>query len=467
MDDNFSFDVCVIGAGPGGYPAAIRAAQRGARVALVEKMWLGGVCLNEGCVPTKTLIANAEALNRMRHAEEFGISVSGISFDYEKMAARKDRIVVKLRKSLEALIMSNKITLFHGRAELLSPNTVLVHAKEPIQLSAKSIILATGSSPMPLKCAPYDGNTIIDSTSILSLTILPKSLAIIGGGVIGCEFASLYHELGVKITLIEMLPNLLPREAQNVSTELRKSFERRGITVRTDTTVEKVTTDKKGATIFLSGGETIQSETVLVAVGRQPNTEGLSLSKAGLTTDSKGAIPVNDKMETAVPGIYAIGDLTGRWWLAHVASHEGLVAGTNATGGDARMHYEAVPSVIFTKPEIGTVGMTLAQATKAGIDATLGAFPFQALGKAQAAFETEGFAQIVLRKDTGQILGAQVVGYEAATLIAEMGVAIANELTIDCITDTIHAHPTIAEIWLEAALQANDEPLHLPPRRTK
>lgn len=461
------FDVCVIGGGPGGYPAAIKAAQEGASVALVEKEFLGGTCLNWGCIPTKTLIANAEALHRIKNAEEFGIEVGSVAFDYSKMNDRKNRVVEKIRTSLTGLIASNKITLFKGHAAFSSPHEIKVSGETPERISAKNFIIATGSESRQLPSMPFDGKNILSSKEALSLSKLPKSIVIVGGGVIGCEFASLYHELGVSVTLLEALPHLLPLEATNISSELQSSFENRGIKVQTNVVVDNVTSSKAGAKVAIIGEKPIETEMVLVAVGRVANTEGLELGNAGLTTDKRGAITVNEKMETSVRGIYAIGDVTGEWWLAHVASHQGLVAAANATGGNAQMHYNAVPSVIFTKPEIGTVGMTLEKAIEAGLPATLGSFPFQALGKSQATFETEGFAQLVIHKHTGQILGAQVVGFEAATLVAEMGIAIANELTLECVTDTIHAHPTIAEVWLEAALSANDSPLHLPPKRKK
>ena len=461
------FDVCIIGSGPGGYPAAIKAAQSGASVAMIEKEWLGGVCLNKGCIPTKTLIANAEMLSRIQHAEEFGVSVGEVSFDFGKMAERKDRIVEQIRKSLGGLIKANKITLFRGTGEFISPHEVKVTGEDSAVIHAESIVVATGSHSKEIPTFPFDHEKILSSDSVLKLTKLPKRMLIIGGGVIGCEFASLYHELGVEITILEALPDIIPVEATNISHELRKAFEHRGITVKTNVVVEAIDTSGDGVKAMLVGEEPVVGDVVLVAVGRAPNTEGLGLEKAGVATDDRGAIPVNTRLETNVPGIYAIGDVTGAWWLAHVASHQGLVVAKNVTGGDSEMHYNAVPSVIFTKPEIGSVGLTLEQAIEDGHAATLGSFPFQALGKSQAAFETEGFAQLVVDKKSGQILGAQVVGHEAATLVAEMGIAIANELTVECITDTIHAHPTIAEVWLEAALSANDEPLHMPPKRKR
>lgn len=465
MNGEQEFDVIVIGGGPGGYPAAIRAAQNGKKVALVEAKDLGGTCLNRGCIPSKTLIANAEVLQRVKEAEEFGIVVGEISFDFPKMVQRKDAIVSRIRKSLEGLIVANKIRLFKGFGCLTSKNTVEVTGQDNIRLKGTRIIIATGSEPRNIPAFPFDYKQVHDSTSLLELKQLPASIAIIGGGVIGCEFASLYSALGVKVIILEMLPRIIPMECASVSNALTKAFQRKGIEMHTNVLVQGIDKTPEGVKIRLAGKETIQAEIALVAVGRALNTQKIGLDKAGVTLTEAGLVAVNSKMETNVPGIYAIGDIASKWWLAHVATHQGLVAASNATGHEMHINYDAIPSVIFTQPEIGTVGMTLENAIKNGYDARVGAFPFQALGKSQAALQTDGFAQIVIDKRTGQILGAQVVGHEASALVAEMAVAIANELTVECITETIHAHPTIAEVWMEAALIANETPLHFPPKK--
>ncbi len=464
--DNRKFDIAVLGGGPGGYPAAIRAAQSGKSVALIEAAELGGTCLNRGCIPTKVLIANGEALHKIRNAEEFGIVVGNISFDFGKMSDRKDRIVTQVRKNLEGLIASNKIQLIRGYGRFISPHQLKVTGHDACLVSADSIIIATGSEPRNMPAFPFDYQRIHSSTSILNLTHLPKNIVIVGGGVIGCEFASLYQVLGVEVTVLEALHEILPLESESISHTLRKAFERKGIKVTTNVAVQKIDMLKDGVRVHGSGGIAFEAEMALVAIGRIRNTNDIGLDKAGVIVKENGEIPTDEEMRTNVPGIYAIGDITGNWWLAHVASHQGLVAASNAIGKPARMHYNAVPAVIFTQPEIGTVGMTLEHALKAGYKATVGAFPFAFLGKSLAIDEVEGFAQIVTDRTTGQILGAQVVGYEAATLVAELGVAIANELTIESLTDTIHAHPTIAEAWLEAALVADDSPLHLPKRKS-
>lgn len=458
------FDVIVIGGGPGGYPAAIKAAQMGRSVALVEAGLMGGTCLNRGCIPTKTLLANASALTRVREAELYGIQVGSVSFDYGQMVNRKDGVVQGIRKGLEHLIKSNKITVFRGRGRLTSRQNVKVIGEDTHLLRADKIILATGSEPRLFPAFPFDGDKIHSSTSILEISKLPKRIAIIGAGYIGCEFASLFADLDVEVELLEMMPRILPMEDTNTAKALAKSFDKRGIRTHCGVSVTAVDTSESGVRVQLEEGEEIAADMVLVSIGRTLNTTDLGLEHAGVELDSRGAIPVNQHMETSVPGIYAIGDITMTYMLAHVASHQGLIAAENACGGKVEMHYHAVPSVVFTHPEIGTVGLTLQKALDEGYDAELGAFPFQALGKSQASLETDGFAQVVLEKGSKQILGAQVVGHEASTLIAEMTVAIANELTIECVSDTIHAHPTIAEAWMEAALVAQGTPLHLPPR---
>lgn len=467
MKKDKKFDVVVLGGGPGGYPAAIRAAQMGKSVALVEAKQLGGTCLNRGCIPSKTLIASADTLKRVKEAEEFGIVTGSISFDFGKMVERKDRIVTKVRNSLEGLVASNNITLFKGYGKLTSPTSIKVMGEDNIEIKADRIIIATGSEPRNMPAFPFDHERIHDSTSMLEIRELPKKLVIIGGGIIGCEFASLYVALDVEIVILEALPSILPMEGANVTNTLTKAFKKKGIQIETNTLVEGIDRTKNGVRVRVAGGKVYEADIALVAVGRTLNTSNIGLEKAGVLVQDNGIIPVNNHMETNVPGIYAIGDIASKWWLAHVASHQGLVAASNACGVSAQMHYNAIPIVIFTDPEIGSVGYSLEEAIVNGLPATIGAFPFQALGKSQASFQTEGFAQIVINKETGQLLGAQVVGHEAATLVAEMGVAIANELTTESITATIHAHPTIAEVWLEAALIASEFPLHLPPQKRK
>ena len=459
------FDLAVIGAGPGGYVAAIKAVQLGLKVCLIERGALGGTCLNVGCIPTKTLLANAQVLKKVREAKEYGITTGAVSFDYAKMKERKDAVVQKLRKSLEGLILSNQITILRGEAEFLSPRELKVKGADSALVTAKTFIIASGSEPMEIPAFPCDGRRIHNSNSILEITELPKSLAIIGGGYIGCEFASLFAELGVKVTILEALPAIVLSQGKEIADVLSRAFKQKGIDIQTDLFVEGIDSTADGLSVRLKGKSPLSCDMALVAVGRKTVSKNLGLEKAGVRVTEKGAIDVNDKMETSVPGIYAIGDVTGKFLLAHVASHQGIVAALNAAGRETKMHYNSVPAVIFTSPEIATVGMTLEQAKQAGREtAVVGKFPFQALGKAVASIEAEGFAQIVTDKKTGEVLGAQVVGYDASSLIAEIALAITNELTIESISDTIHAHPTAPEAWMEAALLAQEIPIHFPPK---
>ncbi|MBS0620730.1 MAG: dihydrolipoyl dehydrogenase [Verrucomicrobia bacterium] len=458
------FDVVVIGAGPGGYVAAIKAAQEGKKVCLIDKHFLGGTCLNVGCIPTKTLLASAHVLHQVKHAADFGIATGPVSFQYAQMKARKDGVVEKMRKSLEGLLLANKITILRGHAEFISPREIKVKGQDNALLYAENTIIATGSEPLDIPAFPCDHERVFNSTSILELTELPKTLAIIGGGYIGCEFASLFAELGVQVIILEALPSIVALQGKAIAEALTRAFVKKGIDIQTGVMVEGIDRAGEGLSIRLKDRPPLVCDRALVSVGRKISSSGLSLEKAGIAVGEKGAIPVSDKMETSVPGIYAIGDVTGKFLLAHVASHQGIVAASNAAGKTAFMHYEAIPAVIFTDPEIATIGLTLEQAQEAGYKAVIGKFPFQALGKSVAAMQTEGFAQMVVDERTGQILGAQVVGNEASNLIAEMGIAMTNELTLDCVIDTVHAHPTVAEAWLEAALLANDTPIHFPPK---
>ncbi len=461
------FDIIVLGGGPGGYPAAIKAAQLKKSVALVEAAELGGTCLNRGCIPSKTLISHAETLRHIQHAEEFGITVAGVSFDFGKMNARKDKIVSDIRQGLTGLLRSNGVQVIKGYGKFMSPHEIKVIGEDNCILTADQIIIATGAEPRSIPAFPFDGERTLSSTDLLKRTELPKSIAIVGGGVIGCEFASMLRAFGVEVTVIEAMPTILPLESVAISDALAKAFRKQGIQMITTAAVQKIDRTGNGVSVKLAGGKEVNASIALVAVGRKRNTDNIAIEQSGVLLKPDGEIPTDDNMRTNVPHIYAIGDVTGNWWLAHVASHQGLVAAKNAAGQSAKMHYNAIPAVVYTVPEIATVGMTLEKALDAGFQATVGAFPFDVLGKSKASGETEGYAQMVTDRKTGQILGAQVVGFEASTLVAEMAVAIANELTVESLTETVHAHPTIAEVWLEAAYIANETPLHFPPKKTK
>jgi dihydrolipoamide dehydrogenase len=462
-----TFDCVVIGGGPGGYVAAIRAAQRGLATALIESKEVGGTCLNRGCIPSKALIANADVLRKVREANKFGISVGPVSYNYADMKVRKDAVVKRIRQGLEGLIASNKITVFKGFGKFLSPHEIKVIGEQEALLEARCIIIATGSEPRVLASMPFDYKRIHDSTSLLDITELPKKMLIVGGGVIGCEFACLHNAFGVDVTIVELLPQILATEGRHVADTMESTLRKQGIKIELQTVIKKLESMESGVKATLNDDRILEADCALVSVGRKFNSDQIGIEKTGIIVEKDGSIPTNEHMQTNVPHIYAIGDVTGKWILAHVASHQGMIAADNIAGIPNEMFYNAVPSVIFTHPEVGTIGYTLERAIQAGYDAKLGKFPFQALGKSQAAIETEGFAQIIIEKNTGQILGAQVVGYGASTLIAEMAVAISSELTVHSIQETIHAHPTIAEAWMEAAFLANDMPLHLPPANSK
>lgn len=460
------FDVIVIGGGPGGYVAAIKAAQLNAKVALVESYEMGGTCLNRGCIPSKTLLANAHLAHKIRHAKDYGIEVGEPKIHFDQMMNRKDGVISKIRTSLTKLVEANQIKIFRGFGKFTNPKTIKVIGQDNVVLEGKSIIIATGSEPKDIPSFPFDHEKILSSTSILGLKKLPKSLAIVGGGYIGCEFASCFSDLGVEVHILEALDSIVFAQGPDLAKVLTNNFEKKGIQIHTKVFVEGIEKTSKGVTVKLKDAPPVHTELALVSVGRSLNTDKIGLEAAGITTD-KGIIEVDENMETHVKGVYAIGDITGKWMLAHVASHQGLVAASNACGKPSKMHYNAVPAVVFTNPEIATVGLLPNEAAAKKIDYKVGKYPFMALGKSQAAMETEGFVQIVFEKNTGQIIGGQVIGHEASALIAEIALAVRCELTLDDLADTIHAHPTVAEAWLEAALVANDTPIHFPPKKKR
>lgn len=460
------FDVIVLGAGPGGYPAALRAAQRGKKVALIEEKQWGGTCLHEGCIPSKALIAGGRRFADIAALPQFGIQVSSPALDYAKLVAHKNRVVEKMFGGLTQLLRTEKnLTLIQGRGTLLSPKQVQVEGQNAGVLEAEALILATGSVPKTLSLLPVDGKVVVDSTGLLLRKSLPKKLVIVGGGIIGCEFASLYASFGVSVTIVELLSRILPGESEELSEGLSKAFLQRGIGLELNYRLHRAEIGEKGVRLHAEGRSSIEADLCLVAIGRSLRTEQIGLEKAGIQRDATGLIPVNQEMQSPVRGIYAVGDIASRWWLAHVATHQGLVAADHICGKKVRFSDRAIPSVIFTDPEIATVGLSLAKASENGLDAKESYFPFGALGKAESIGKTEGGVRLVFDPKTGQILGAQAMGYEAGTLIGEMALAIENELTMECIAETIHAHPTLSEGWMEAALQGIGLPLHLRPAR--
>lgn len=462
------FDVAILGGGPGGYVAAIKAAALDLRVVLIENQSVGGTCLHRGCIPTKALVACASTLHTVQRADLFGIHVENISWDYKKMHTRTNSIVSGIHESLKGLLASySNITIIYGFGSFISPREIKIQKNQGSGeiISAKSIIIATGSSPVDLPFATCDHKKIFNSTSILTISKLPKSMVIIGGGYIGCEFASLFTLLGVKITLVESMDSIISQQGKVLSQGLTDAMKKYGTNILTNSVVQSIQPHENHVITTLTNGEKITTDIALVAIGRSVNTKGLALQSIALNVTSRGHIDVNHKMETNVPNIFAIGDVTGKSMLAHVASHQGMVAAINISGGEATMHYNAIPSIIFCHPEIAMVGLTEEQAIANGYTIVTGKFPFQALGKSHTISETAGFTFIVADAKTKQILGAQIIGYQASILIAEMAIAIANELTLECIADTIHAHPTLPEATFEASLVALDMPLHLPQKK--
>jgi dihydrolipoamide dehydrogenase len=465
-NENF-YDLIVIGAGPGGYVAAIKASQLGKKVALIEKNQIGGTCLNVGCIPTKTFVANAHILHQLKKASQYGIKIDdkNISIDFLEMKKRKDAVVLNLRNSLTNLIKSNGITIFSGSASFIDKKKIKVSGETNIELEAKNFIIAAGSEPMDIKSFPCDGKKIHNSTTMLDIEKLPKKLVIIGGGYIGCEFASIYAQMNVDVTIVEALPSILATHCKSVSTPLTEILKKQNIKILTNAKVEKINDRENGIEVQLKEMDPIEADIALVSVGRCfANCSDLNLAKAGVATNEKSQILVDDYMKTNIDGIYAIGDIVGKFMLAHVASHQGIIAVLNIfKKANKTMNYNAIPSAIFTIPEIGICGITQEEAVEKKIDINVSKYPFSALGKSMAALEIDGYVEIISDKKYGQVLGGIVVGDGASVLIAEINLAIANELTLDCIIDTIHAHPTTPEAILEACEIATGFPMHFPP----
>lgn len=463
------YDVVIIGAGPGGYPAAIRAAQRGAEVALVEKDKVGGTCLNWGCIPTKSLLASSEVLDRTREAEKFGIKVQGVEPDWPAIIARKNKITETLTGGVKQLLKANGVTLVQGTASLTQDKKVSVETGEgTMELNTGKIIIATGSDPAELPTFDFSQPTVMTSTDGLEMKAVPSSLIIVGSGVIGCEFATIFSSLGTRITMVELMDRILPTEDSRISKQMRSVLRKRGIEILTKTTVEKVLEYREdGIKLELSSGETLESDKLLISIGRKLNSSGLGLEAAGIELDNRGAIIVNDKMETSVDGIYAIGDVIGGILLAHTATAEGLTAAENAVGGNKSLDESIVPACIFTHPEIASVGLNPDKAEEQGIDFNVSRFQFGGLGKALAMGEDLGFVQLVFDANNHRMLGAQIMGPHASDLIQTVAIALKMKATTDDIVNTIHAHPSLPEAIMEAAEAAHGLAIHVAPVKKK
>jgi dihydrolipoamide dehydrogenase len=453
-------NVVVIGGGPGGYPAAIRAAQLGAKVTIIEKDQFGGTCLNRGCIPTKALLQSAGLYKSIKEASTFGLNIGDVKVDFTAVMKRKNTVVKQLVGGLGGILKSHGMKIVIGTGQIMDAKTVKV-VESGEEIKADKIIIATGSVPSRV---PIDGIELaITSDEALNLEKLPASILIIGGGVIGMEFAQILNQLDVEVTVVEMLPQILPTEEPEIAQGFAGIAQKAGIEIHTSTSVSKI--EAKGAKKLVTFGDKQKKvELVLVAVGRSPYTEGLGLDKAGVAME-KGFVKVNDYLETSVPGIYAIGDVIGNYMLAHVATSEGETAAMNVVGQPKRMNYRSVPRGVYTTPEVASVGMTEKEARAKYGELQIGRFPFVGCGKALVINETEGQVKIIADKKYGEVLGVSILGPHATDLINEAALAIQMEATFEEMAHTIHAHPTIAESIMEAALDVDAKAIHMPKKR--
>lgn len=453
------YDIIIIGAGPGGYVAAIKAAQLGAKVALIEKEALGGVCLNIGCIPTKALIKSAKIYRNIVNSEKYGITLDqkSIKADWPAIVERKDQIVKRLTGGVGMLLSRNGVEVIKGEAKVLDPNHVEVNGET---LEAKNLILATGASPIippiPGVEEAYKAGIIVTSRELLSLDKLPEKLVIIGGGVIGVEFATIFGTFGTEVTILEKLDRILMNVDDDARNMILKILKRNKIEIITGATVtavngNEVSYEKDGKTLTVKGNK------VLMSVGMRPNIK--AFEHLNLATE-RGAIVTNERLQTSIPNVYAIGDLNGKLMLAHVASHEGIVAVENIMGKDSTVDYSKMPSGIYGFPEIAMVGLTEAQAKEQGYDYQVGKFPFTALGKALADGETDGFVKIIADKKYGEILGVHIVAENAMEMISEGSITMELEGTTSEISSTVHPHPSLSEAFMEAAMAALNKPIH-------
>lgn len=463
-----NFDVVVVGAGPAGYVAAIKAAQLGYNTACVEDTFLGGVCLNIGCIPTKALLESAAMITHLGHAKEFGITVGEIRTDMAQAVKRSRQVSERLVKGIGGLFKKNKVTHVQGRGRLLGKGQVEVTAKDGGKqtITGKHVIVATGSRPRDLPFLKIDHERVWDSTDAMMSQEAPKTLAVVGAGAIGCEFADVYAAFGTQVTIIEAAPRILPLEDKDCSAAVEKSYKKRGMTIHTGAMLEKADVGKDGVTLTVKSakGETItvQAERVLSAIGRAPNTEDIGLERAGVKLTDRGFIGIDRQMRTSVEGVYAIGDVAGPPLLAHKGSHEGIAC-VEAIHGDphAGIDYANIPNCTYCHPEVASVGLTEEQAREKGYDVQVGMFPWIANGRALTAGETDGFVKVIRDKKYSEVLGAHIVGPHATELIAEFVVGRHLETTVEEMDRAMHPHPTLSEAVAEAALAALGHALHI------
>lgn len=453
--------IAILGAGPGGYVAAIRAAQLGSRVTIIEREQLGGVCLNWGCIPSKALLSIVELGDKLKKADDLGLVLQGaVGYDLARMVARKDQVVGTLVKGISTLLRGWNIEHVNGQGIVKDARTIVVTRSDGTNqvIQADAVVVATGSSWPNLPQFPIDGRQILTSRHILDLTTTPASLLILGAGVEGCEFASLWSGLGTQVTIIELQPRVLPLEDEEISSTMARELKKRGVTVLTGTTIEKLERKSETVAVHCQDGTTVEADKLLISVGRGLNSRGIGLESLGVQLGRRGEILVNDRMETNVPGLYAIGDVTGKAMLAHVASTQGQVAVENILGHHRSIDYDVIPAGIFTLPEIGRVGLTEQAAReraqtngkKPEQAVKVGRFRYAGLGKAQATGDTTGFFKVITDADTDKILGVHILGAHAADLIHEAAVAMQIGATAGQVARMIHAHPTLAEGLMEA-----------------
>lgn len=468
------FDVCVIGSGPGGYVAAIRASQLGFNTAIVEKRHLGGVCLNIGCIPTKALLRSAEVYESIEHAGDYGVKVKDASVDFGGMVKRSRNVADKMSKGVQFLMKANKIEVFEGKGIFESKDQIKVvddKDKTKEQIKAKNFIIATGARPRELPNIEIDGKMVIDSEKAMQLDKQPKKMVIIGAGAIGVEFAYFYHAIGTEVTIVELQDSLVPVEDKNIGKELGKIYKKKGMDIRTGSTVEKVEKKGSGVKVTVKSGdkeETLEADVVLSAVGVTGNVEGIGLDEVGVKYE-KGAIQVDkETYQTSVDGIYAIGDVAGPPWLAHKASHEGIICVEKLAGEDPLpINYNNIPGCTYCEPQIASVGYTEEQAKEEGYDIKVGKFPFSASGKATGLGHEEGFVKVIFDEKYGEWLGCHMIGSHVTELIAEAVVARDLETTGHEIISAVHPHPTMSEAVMEAVAEAYGEGVHLGSKPKK
>jgi dihydrolipoamide dehydrogenase len=459
------YDVVVLGAGPGGYVAAIRTAQLGQKVAIIEKEFIGGVCLNIGCIPTKSLLKNAELAHTLLHrGKEFGFAASDIELDYTVAFKRSRQVSQRLVKGVGFLMRKNKIDVLEGIGRLTGPNSLKVDLNdgEEKDLEADAIIVATGARPRTLPGVEFDGERIISYIEGITSDDVPGSIVIIGGGAIGVEFAYIWANYGAEVTILEMMPHLLPNEDPEVCEVLEKAYKKLGINFQTEARVENVETTKDGVRLTLQDDSTIEAEKVMLAINFQPNVENIGLEEAGVALTERGNIGIDEQMRTNVPSIYAIGDVATDYRLAHIASAMGIVAAETIAGHETmKIDFRMMPRCTYSMPQVASFGYTEAQAREAGYEVNVGQFPFIANGKALGLGEKEGFIKIVADAKYGEILGAHMVGPDVTELLPELTLAHNAELTAEEIARNVHAHPTLSEVLMEAAHGVEGEPIHI------